>query len=122
MLTGFISVKQIIFFRKVSEENKRNMIEGLNNLKTVGESNRIFRESQYKLELEARNIYQMAGASTLGNLKMMTRQNIIQNLPVTVEDIEIEQKIFGPEVYTLKLRTTIQRPKVVVDDFIGMPR
>ena len=77
MLTGFISVKQIIFFRKVSEENKRNMIEGLNNFKTVGESNKIFRESQYKLELDTSNIYQMDGAPTLGNLKMMTRQNII---------------------------------------------
>ena len=122
MLTGFISVKQIIFFRKVSEENKRNMIEGLNNFKTVGESNKIFRESQYKLELDTSNIYQMDGAPTLGNLKMMTRQKIIQNLPVTVEDIEIEQKIFGPDVYKLKVRTTIKRPKVVVDDFIGMPR
>ena len=38
-----------------------------------------------------------------------------QNLPVTVEDIEITEKIFGHDVYTLKGITTRQRPKLVVD-------
>ena len=56
------------------------------------------------------------------NLKMMTRQNIINNLPVMVEDIEKEGKIFGPDVSTLKGITTTKRPKVVVDDFIELPR
>ena len=60
----------------------------------------------------------MVVAPTLENLKMMIRQNIIQNLPVTVEDIEIAEKIFGADVSTLKGITTIQRPKVVVGDFI----
>ena len=52
---------------------------------------------------------------------MMIRQNIIQNFPVTVEDIEMAEKIFGPDVSTLKVKTTRQRPKVVVDDFIEIP-
>ena len=49
---------------------------------------------------------------------MMIRQNIIQNFSVTVEDIEIAEKIFGPDVSTLKVKTTRQRPKVVVNYFI----
>ena len=60
----------------------------------------------------------MVGALTFLNLKMMIRKNIIQNSPVTVEDIEIAEKIFGPDVSTLKVKTTRQRPKVVVNDFI----
>ena len=60
----------------------------------------------------------MVGALTFINLKMMIRQNIIQNFPVTVEDIEIAEKIFGPDVSTLKVKTTRQRPKVVVNYFI----
>ena len=40
------------------------------------------------------------------NLRMPIRQNIIQNFPVTVEDIEIVEKIFGPDVSTLKGRAT----------------
>ena len=81
-----------------------------------------FSEIQYKRELTASNIYDMVGAPTLRNLKMMIRHNTIQSFPVTVEDIEIEEKLFGPDVYTLKGRTKIQSPKVVVYYFIGIPR
>ena len=52
----------------------------------------------------------------------MIRQNIIKNYPVTVEYIEIAEKIFGQDVSTLKGRKTRQRPKVVVDNFIEIPR
>ena len=44
----------------------------------------------------------MSEAPNLQNLKMMIRQDIIQDFPVTVEDIEIAEKISGPDVYTLK--------------------
>ena len=55
----------------------------------------------------------MVGAQTLQNLKMMISQNIISNLPVTVEDIEIADKIFDPDAYTLKVRTTRHSTKVL---------
>ena len=49
---------------------------------------------------------------------MMIRQNIIHNFPVTVEDIEIGGNVFGPDVPSLKGKTTRQKPKAVVDYFI----
>ena len=64
----------------------------------------------------------MVGVPTLKFLKMMIRQNMIHHLPVTVEDIEIVEKIFGPDVSTLNGITTIQRTQVVVDDSIKIPR
>ena len=70
----------------------------------------------------ARNIYHISGAPTLRNLKMMIRQKIIHNYPFTFEYIEISEKIFGTDVYTLKGRTIRRRPIVVVDDFIEIPR
>ena len=66
----------------------------------------------------ARNIYHMVGAPNLRDLNIILRHNIIHNFPVTVEDIDIVDKIFGPDVSSLKAITTIQSPKVVVDDFI----
>ena len=53
---------------------------------------------------------------------MIIRKEIIHNFPVMVEDIDIAEKIFGPGVYIFKVRTTIQSPKVVVDNFIEIPR
>ena len=70
----------------------------------------------------ARNIYHMVGAPTLRDLKMILWHNIIHNFPVTVEDIEIVDKIFGPDVSSLKVITIIQRSKVVVDNFIEITR
>ena len=60
----------------------------------------------------------MVGVTKLQNLKIKIRHNIIQNFPVTVEDIEIADKIFGPDVSILKVITTRQSPEVVVYDFI----
>ena len=86
------------------------------------ENNNGFSKRQETISLVTRDLYHMAGVPTLRNLNMAIRQNIIQNLPVTVEDIDIAEKIFGPNVSTLKVRTTRKSPKVVVDDFIEIPR
>ena len=69
-----------------------------------------------------KKIYHVVGEPTLRNLKIIIRQNTIQNLPVMVEDIEIAEKIFGPGVYILKGRTMRQSPKVAVDNFNDIPR
>ena len=70
----------------------------------------------------SRKLYHIVGAPILKILKMMIRQNIIQNFPFTAEDIEMAGNIFGHNVYTLKGRTTTKSPKVVVDDFIEIPK
>ena len=106
------------FFRKVDEDNKRNMVEGFKDLQTFRVNKKGFRKLQYKRSLVARNICHMVGAPALRSLKMMISNNSFQNFSVTVEDIEIAENIFGPGVYTLKGRTAIQRPKVVVGGFI----
>ena len=62
----------------------------------------VYRKRQYKRALMSRNIYHMVGAPKLLNLKIMIRQNIIQNFPVAVEDIEVLEKIFGPDVSHLE--------------------
>ena len=52
----------------------------------------------------------------------MIRHNIIHNFPVTSEDIDIVQNIFGSDVSTLKVITTRQIPKVVACDIIEITR
>ena len=53
---------------------------------------------------------------------MIMRQNIIKKNPVMVEDIDIAEKVFVTYVYTLKGIIIRQRPKLVVDNFIEIPR
>ena len=85
----YFSKHNKVLFRKLCEDNKSNMIEGLNNLKNVGGNNKGISKSQYKRAPVARKIYHIVGAPDLQILRMIIIQNIINNFPVTVEDIEI---------------------------------
>ena len=42
--------------------------------------------------------------------------NMINNKPVTTDDINISEKIFGPDIGTLKGKTTHRKPLPVMDD------
>jgi hypothetical protein len=48
--------------------------------------------------------------------------NVIQNCPVTVEDVNIADKIFGPDMSSLKGKSTRRKPKPVRKDFIKIPK
>ena len=39
-----------------------------------------------------------------------------------MEDIKISEKIFGPDVYAIKGKSVRKKPKVVVSDYIEIPR
>ena len=48
--------------------------------------------------------------------------NAIGNNPVTMKDIVMAEKIFGPDVGNLKGKTTRRNPIPVVDNQIEIPR
>ena len=54
-------------------------------------------------------------------LKNLPRQNIIRNCDVAEKDIALTKKIFGPDVATLKGKSTRQKPRKVVDKEIEIP-
>ena len=69
----------------------------------------------------ARKLYHMLGAPTIANLKAVLRQNLLRNCPVTTEDVNLAEEIFGPDISTLKGRSTRPSPTTVVDDLIEIP-
>jgi hypothetical protein len=48
--------------------------------------------------------------------------NVIQNCHVTVEDVNISEKIFGPDMSSLKGKSTRRKPKPVRSDLIEIPK
>ena len=46
----------------------------------------------------------------------------VQNCPIRIEDIKIAQNIFGPDMATLKGKSTRRKPKAVLEDWIELPR
>ena len=50
---------------------------------------------QFKRALRRRALYHKVGTPTVENFKGLLRQNLIQNCPVTIEDVIIAEKILG---------------------------
>jgi hypothetical protein len=48
--------------------------------------------------------------------------NIIKNCPVTTEDFNIAEKIFGKDISSLKGKSTRQKPKPVREDLLEIPK
>jgi hypothetical protein len=58
----------------------------------------------------------------MNNFKSLLRMNAIQNCPVTVEDVNISEKIFGPDMSSLKGKSTRRKTKPVKNDLIEIPK
>jgi hypothetical protein len=55
-------------------------------------------------------------------MKAIICMNAIKNNPVTTEDVNIAEKIFGPDLATLKGKMTRRAPVPVIEDRIEIPR
>ncbi len=66
--------------------------------------------------------YFILGYPSVNDMKAITKMNAIKNNPVTTEDFNIAEKIFGPDVTTLKGKMTHHAPVPVIEDSIKIPR
>jgi hypothetical protein len=69
----------------------------------------------------ARELYHAIGTPLLNDFKSIIRMNIIGNNPVTTEDINIAEQIFGSDIGALKGKTVRRTPRQVIDDTIEIP-
>ena len=58
---------------------------------------------------------------TVENFKMLLHMNTIQNCPVMVEDVQIAEHIFGPDMLSLKGKSMRRKPKPVRKDLVEIP-
>ena len=111
---------------KVARE--KNMSYPVNNeqltytVTTVEENQKGYTSRQFIDAKRARNLYHMLGAPSVDNFKKILRQNLIKNCPVTVEHINIAEKIFGPDIATQKGKSTRPKSPRIVDDQIEIPK
>ena len=113
---------------KVSEDYQSNLQrdeekEGTSNLvTTVTENKSGYTQRQFERAKEARRLYHIVGTPTVENFKSLLRMNVIKNCPVTTEDVNIAEKIFGKDISSLKGKSTRRKPKSVRADLIEIPK
>ena len=91
-------------------------------LTTVEANKALYTKRQIAGAEKARALYQVIGYPSLRDFLHLLQTNQIKNCPVTVEDVKICQKIYGPDVYALKGKTVRHKPRVVINDYLDIPR
>ena len=89
---------------------------------TVKENRKGYTQVQYDRAVKARSLYHELVAPTLGNFKGFVKMGGVQNCPIRIEDINIAQNIFGPDMATLKGKSTCKKPKPALEDWIELPK
>ena len=83
---------------------------------TVKENRKGYTQVQYDREVKAWSFYHELGAPTLDNYKGFVKMVGVQNCSIRIEDINMAQNIFGPDMATLKGKNTQRNPKPVLED------
>ena len=82
-------------------------------LNTVEQMKSVHTKRQVDRAEKAKELYAVIGYPSLKDFKHIIQTNQIKNCPVTIEDVNIWTKIYGPDVNAQKGKTTRPKPKVV---------
>ena len=110
-------IKQTTIKDNKSESNMKVQF-----LETVNENKKFYMKRQFEHAQQARRLLYSLGYPSINDLKAIIQMNAIKNNPVTTEDVDIAQKIFGPNIATLKGKTTRRTPVPIIEDRIKIPR
>ena len=88
---------------------------------TMAENAAFYTKKQQRKAKEARELLHTLACPTIQDLKKMIKMGTIQNCPVTTEDVDIAEAIYGPDVPSLKGKLTRGKPSPVVQDYVDIP-
>ena len=91
-------------------------------LSSIEENKGFFTKNQFERAKKARDLYHAIGTPSINDFKAILCMNMISNNPVTTEDINVSERIFGPDIGALKGKTTRKKPIKVIDDHIKIPK
>ena len=112
-----------LYTYRVDKDYKTSLKEkGSSNLvTTLSENWRGYINRQYDRAKTAWKLYHIIGMPTVENFKALLCMNTTQNCPVTVKDVKIAERIFGPDMLSLKGKSTRRKPKPVRKDLVEVP-
>ena len=90
-------------------------------LNTVKENELGYTKQQIEQARRARKLYGMIGYPSVVDFKNAIKNNLINNCPITIQDIEAAEKIYGPDIAALKGKTTRKQPMRVNTEIIAVP-
>jgi hypothetical protein len=90
-------------------------------LNTVAENKNKYTVDAYSRATLARKIQIMIGRPSTKEFLKIVDNHLLPNCPITREDIKVAEDIFGPDLGSLKGKTTRRAPNLVRPEFIELP-
>ena len=109
-------------FKKVKNAVTKAASQVSNMVSTVAENLKGYTKKQIERARRARRMYHIVGCPTVANFKQLLKMNAVKNCPVTAEDVDIAEQIFGADIGALKGKTTTRRPLPVKNDYVEIPK
>ena len=89
---------------------------------SVAENAKFYSKRQLARAKAARVLLHSLGCPSVNDLKKIIKMNTIRDNPVTIDDVLIAEKIYGPDIASLKGKTTRRKNRVVVNDVVQIPK
>jgi hypothetical protein len=102
----------------VSDEYLKKQSHFIN---TVNENRVGYTQRQFEQAKRARELYHIVGTHTIELFKTLIKMNAIKNCPVTTEDVNNAEKIFGADMSSLRGKSTRRKSTPVQEDVIEIP-
>jgi hypothetical protein len=109
--------ENLYYFKPKIPELKiqRNLVQ------TVQENESFCTDREVTRAKKARMLLHTLGCPTIQDLKAIIRMNTIANCPVTINDIDLAEKIYGKDVASIKGKTTRKEPTPVIQNMVEIP-
>ena len=87
--------------------------QGSSFFNSVEENKKLHSSREVSQAKVARDLYHTLGTPSIKDFKAILCMNCIKNNPVTIKDVQLAEKIFGPDIGSIKGRTTHSKPALV---------
>ena len=88
---------------------------------TVKENKKNYTNNDYLHALRARELQVMMGRPSTATFVEALKSNGLSNCPVTPVDVEAAEQIFGPDIGSLKGKTTQRNPPIIDSPITSVP-
>jgi hypothetical protein len=91
-------------------------------VETVADNMKLFTKRQIASAQQARDLQAGLGFPSVQDYKWIVKANMLKDCPVVNQDVDVALKVWGNQVPMLKGKTVRQKPPVVTEDVVHVPK
>ena len=107
--------------KTVSSQEDISQVQATSHVQTIEENAKFLTPKEIASANVAKWLLHALGYSLVVNLKTIIKMNVIQDNPITESDIKLMEYLYGPNIPTVKGKTTRRCPHRLVSNMVLIP-